>query len=80
MKRELTVFLLGSEVNGGLQSTVSSMWKMKAADCTHPEASLIGSSGCRWLLHEESGRGPSGRLNGGRGGRVVALTGKQGRP
>jgi hypothetical protein len=52
MKRELTVFLLGLEVNGGRWSIVSSTRKMMVVGCTCPEASLTGGSVCRWLLHE----------------------------
>jgi hypothetical protein len=52
MKRELIVFLLGLEDDRGWRLMVSSTRKTTAADCTHSEASLIGGSGCRWLLHE----------------------------
>jgi hypothetical protein len=51
-KRELAVLLLGLEVDGGRRSTMSSMRNTTTEDCSHPEASLTGGSGCRWLLHE----------------------------
>jgi hypothetical protein len=52
MKRELTVLLLGLEVDRRRWSMVSSAKKMTATDSTHPEASLTGGSGYRQLPHE----------------------------
>jgi hypothetical protein len=56
---------------------VSSTRKMTVADCTRPEASLIGGSGCRWLIHEGEWARPFGSAQRGTRWTGGALTSEQ---